>query len=675
MRFIGGLIALVILLAAVALMAASLVPASSYRGRIEAAASDAVGRDVTLGEKIDFRIWPRIGFHVTDLVVANPEGFDGDAFVDVEAADIAVDLFALLGGDVSVDRFVLQRPVIRLERKANGSANWEIAPAGDAAGEAESDAPAAGGGRSPRDLRLGDVRIENGAASYADGVSGARYDAEDINMSARLAGLNEPLEASGEMTFQGAPATFDLVVTTLGALTDGEEANVKLDARLGSSDVGADLQVVSADGAASFSGPVSIDAPDLPALAGLFGTELQDAPGFDSLTLSGAAAGDATAVRLEDLRIALDAIEATGAMTLELSGDKPKAVGSLRTGSLDLRPYMPPPPEAGAGFPEWSDAELNLRSLRNIDAELEFAADEILVNQIRTGQSRVNMSIENGRLTADLPQLQLYEGGGSGRLTVDASGAATRFAGYFDLRAVQAQPFAIDFLKNDRLLGVGALRLEFTALGDSQKAIMSSLDGEGGFDIADGAIKGVNIVKIAQSLKSVVDGGGFSPTALVAAVSSVGQPNDETSFTEFLSAFSISDGVARAPTISMAGPFFTMTGDGLVDLPRQTVDINLSPRVTDRTDGGDGLAFSAPLKITGTFNAPKIGVDAEALIADKAAGQGRRLLERALGGGASDGAGDGDGVESAAKSLLQGILGGAARNAPEEDDEGGGDNQ
>ncbi|MEO1015203.1 MAG: AsmA family protein [Pseudomonadota bacterium] len=671
MRFIGGLIALVVLLVAIAFMAASLVPASSYLGRIEAAASEAIGREVTLGDEIDFTIWPRIGFRVTDLTVANPEGFESDAFVKVEVADLAVDLFALFGGNVAVDRFVLQRPVIALERNAGGEANWELQAAG--ADEA-AEAPDGGADAAKRrgDVRLGDVSVVDGAASFSDAQSNAQYEANQINLTARLASLDEPLETAGEMVFQGAPASFNLVVASLGALIDGAESNVKLDGRLGEANVGADLSVATADDAVTFAGPVSVEAPDLPALAQLFDVELEEAPGFDSLSLAGVADGDADAVRFEDLRLALDAIKATGALTLDISGDKPKAVGALRTESLDLRPYMPPPPADGAGFPAWSDAELNLRSLRNVDAELEFTADEILINQVRTGQSRVNMTIKDGRLTADLPQLQLYEGGGSGRLSVDASGAATRFAGYFDLRAVQAQPFAIDFLKNDRLLGVGALRFEFTARGDSQKAIMSSLDGEGGFDIADGAIKGVNIVKIAQSLKSVVDGGGFSPAALVAAVSSVGQPNDETSFTEFLSAFSIDNGIARAPTISMAGPFFTMTGDGVVDLPRQTIDLNLSPRVTDRTDGGDGLAFSAPLKITGTFNAPKIGVDAEALISDRAAGQGRRLLERALGGeaeGEGEGESEGDPVEDAAKSLLRGLFGAEQdKEGPEKED-------
>ncbi|MBI1393127.1 MAG: AsmA family protein [Alphaproteobacteria bacterium] len=675
MRFVGGLIALVVLLVAIAFMAAALVPASAYKDKIEAAASERTGRTVTLGDDISFQVFPRIGFHVSSLSVANPEGFTTDAFVTVEEADLGVDLLALARGEVAIERFVLTRPIINLERRADGAGNWVLgAAAPDDASSDDSGTDGSVGADAVRDVRLGDVRIIDGAVAYADAATAARYAATAVDATARLDSLSAPFEADGAMTFQGAPSTFNLIVTTLANLRDGEPANVKLDMTAGESRIGADIKVSASENGSTFEGPLSIDAPDLPALAALFDAPLEDAPGFDSLSASGDAAGDANAVTFKNLDIRLDAIDASGEMTLRLDGARPKAIGALRTGSLDLRPYLPPPGEKPAGGAAWSDAKLNLNSLRNVDAELELAADQILLNGIETGKSRLAINLAGGRLTADLPQLQVYDGGGSGRIIVDASGAAPRMQGYFDLRAVQAQPLTQDLLSTDRLLGIGAFRIEFTARGDSQAAIMNSLDGEGGFDLADGALKGVNIAKLVGSVRDVVEGGSLAPAALTSIVSAARSPNEATDFTEFLSAFKMDNGLVRASEIAMNGPFLRMTGSGLVDLPKQTLDIRLAPRVTETIDGAEGRAFTAPMRITGSMFAPQIAVDAEALLTDKVKDQGRQLLEKALGLDTPPPSGDAaaaDGAkpkpaEDAAKSLLRGILGSGAKKPAEE---------
>ena len=85
------------------------------------------------------------------------------------------------------------------------------------------------------------------------------------------------------------------------------------------------------------------------------------------------------------------------------------------------------------------------------------------------------------------------------------------------MNSVEAQPFTMDLMKLDKLLGLGGFNMEFNATGASQAAIMSSLDGKGGFDLNDGAIKGVNIVKLAGAVATqivIVVAAGFALGAL-----------------------------------------------------------------------------------------------------------------------------------------------------------------
>jgi len=650
-RILFILIALIGVVLAVLLLAPGVIPTATYKPRIEAAASNAIGREVSIGDDLSIQIFPKTAFRVNDLTIANAEGFEGETLARVKDASVGVKLFALLSGSVEVDRFVLTEPAINLVRRADGSVNWNLA---DGAGAPDTEQ--ANSGRAPRDLKLGDVRIVDGRAAYRDEQAGRTFAAEDIDVSIVLTSLNAPLEVDGDMIFQGEPTRIDLVLTDLATLMDGEAANLKLDMKIGDTTAGADLAVTNAE-ALSYAGPIDFAAPDLPAFAALTGTALADAPGFDSLALAGDVDGGSSSMRLDGATIGFDEIDAQGSLTLDWSGAKPRATGILSTESLDLRPYMPPPATSTEGFPEWSDAQMDFKGLRNIDADFDISADAIFLNDLKIGESRLKLTVDNGRMTADIPELAMYGGQGSGRLVVNARGAMPSFAGNFDMEAVNAQPLTIDLMKHDNLLGLGAFKLDFTASGDSQRAIMSSIDGSGGFDLSNGALKGVNIAKIAQAANSLRTG-GVNPAALANAVSTARGPREETDFSTFLSNFSIADGLVNAPTISMNGPYLTMNGAGQVNLAAQTIDLRLAPRATTTADGVDGQAIAVPVRIGGTFAKPSIGIDGEALA--------RAALQETLGGFLGGAAAP----SSPEDALLQGLSGiiGSASGAPAAND-------
>lgn len=648
-RFLAALVTLVALVAAILVLAPQLIPAKAYKPQVEAAATKALGRKVTLGDKISFKLLPNAAFAVTDLVVANADGFEGAPLASVAKADIGVKLAPLFSRRVEISRFVLTDPALSFEKAADGRVNWSLG-AGAPAESPDAAAPLP-------EISLGDVRVINGRATYKDGAANKTYAASAMNLTARLASLNEPFELAGDMMFQGAPSTVSVVLTTLADIVAKEPANLKLDLNLGGATVGADLQLAGGD-ALAYSGPVKLNAPNLPALAKLFDVKLEEAPGFDTLTASGEATGQATRLSLADATITFDAIDAAGDLALDWSAAKPKATGALDVGSLDLRPYLPPPAPPGSAFPPWSTARLDLSSLRNLDANIDLVADKVFLNDIETGETRMKLTIAGGRMIADMSELTLWGGDGSGRLIVNATGATPSFAGDFILGKAQAQPFSIDMLKHDRLLGVGAFTFDFQAAGASQAAIMSSLDGKGGFDLADGALKGVNIAKLAGAVAKLYEGGGVNPAAISAAIAEAQRPDQQTDFSKFLSKFTIADGVVNTPTIAMEGPYLSMTGAGVVNLPGQKMDIRLAPRASTSADGKQGRAVAIPVKVGGTFAKPTIGVDLETLLRARAENAVKGFLNKALGG--KSGA-DGADKPSTTDSILKGVLGGGAQ--------------
>lgn len=646
-RFIGAIVALVVLLAAIVLLAPNLVPAKAYKGRLEAAASSALGRAVTLGDDISFRIFPSAAFTANDLVIANAEGFEGDYLAKVARADIGVRLIPLFSRRVEISRFVLTKPDLNLRKSADGAVNWNLAKGADA--DEEQD------GASLNELRLGDVRLEDGRAVFHDAAANKTYEMDDIDATAQLESLSEPLEVDGEMRFQGAPATVALVLTSLADVIANRPANLKLDTTLGEAAIGADLALAGGE-TLSWSGPVRLDAPDLPALAALFDVTLEEAPGFDTLSVSGTAEGSAAAIALSDATINFDAIDATGDLNLDWSGAKPKATGSLATDSLDLRPYLPPPTTSADGFPAWSTDKIDFTSLRNLDADLDISAGKVFLNEIEAGESRMNLKIANARMTASIPQLGFYGGGGSGVLVVDAAQAAPAIAGKFSMNSVEAQPFTMDLMKLDRLLGLGGFNLEFNASGASQAAIMQSLDGKGGFNLNDGAIKGVNIVKLANAVAKLYEGGLTNPATITSAVAEAQRPDEKTDFSKFLSQFTIADGLVQAPTITLEGPYLAMTGVGEINLPGQSIDLRLLPKASTSTEGTAGRTIAVPVRVGGTFSKPTLAIDIESLVRGKAEQTLKGLLDKALAPKGEDGAGE---TDEPGRQLLKGILGGA----------------
>ncbi len=692
-KLIFGLVALVVVAAAVIIILPGIIPVSTYKATIEEQASNAIGRKVTIGDDLGIKIFPKTAFKVSDLQIDNPDGFSSPYLMRVENAAIGVDLIKLLSKEIEINQFVLTSPDINLQKTKSGKVNWEI-------GNAEKASPtqdSSDNGASLNDIRLGDVRIVDGRASYKDAQAGSDYLMDDIDVDITLDSLQTPFVIKGIMNFQNSPARVDLVMNTLGKFLDNQATNLKFSMDIGESDVGGDLMVKPGK-KITFDGPITFNAPNLPALAELAGSPLPEAPGFDKLFVSGQLSGNPDLLELSGAKIKFDDIDANGDLRLALSGRRPKASGSLKAQSLDLRPYMPPPATSDEGFPAWSQEKMDLTSLRNIDADLKIATDNILVNNLKIGASEMGLKIVNGVMTADIPKMDMYKGNGSGRLVVNARNRTPSFSGNFVVGGVDAEPLCIDVFNLDNLLGLGGFKLTFNASGASQAAIMSSVDGSGGFDVNDGALKGVNVAKLARAASSFK--AGINPTAVTSAINSARGTDEVTDFSSFLSEFQMNNGVMTVPTINMSSPVLNMVGSGTINLAQQTLNLRLQPRASLNTDGSGGSGIAIPMQITGTFSDPKIGIDVQALLRGEAGKRLRGVVDGALGdqlqkspagglingvldgtlGGGSQGAGGGaatkaaeptveDAVEDIAKGALGSLFGSKKKDKEKDTDQ------
>jgi uncharacterized protein involved in outer membrane biogenesis len=192
-----GLSGLVLLLVAAALTIPLL-----FRDRLQALIDTrlraAIDADVTW-TAIDLSIvrgFPHLGVTVRQLRVCNRAPFDGLCLAEIDEVTARVALLGLLRQTLDVRSLRVQRPIVRLEAREDGIANWQVHGA-DAA------APA---GSSPSAMRLAlrEYWVEDAHVRYADRVSGLEWE---------LVGLDH----GGDGDVSAAAITFDTATHADGA--------------------------------------------------------------------------------------------------------------------------------------------------------------------------------------------------------------------------------------------------------------------------------------------------------------------------------------------------------------------------------------------------------------------------------------------------------------------------
>lgn len=336
---------------------------------------------------------------------------------------------------------------------------------------------------------------------------------------------------------------------------------------------------------------------------------------------SGTVSLSPNAINFSESRFALDNSRGAGSGAF-IYADKPTLSANLAMQTLDLTPYviadasLSSSTGANSALPGldisgsdnqnggWNTAPLDLSALNDLDAQLELSAAEIIYDQVRTGQTAMSVNLSGGIITADLNQMQLYDGRGAGRVRLDASNANPTLAANFDLASLNALSFLNDAIGLDRIAGTGDFSLSLQASGNSTLALVQSLDGESRMIFRNGALRGINIPRMVRTL---------SARTLVGWQTNETQ---QTDFSEFSAAFEIVNGLARTrdQNIRFVGPLVRATGAGTIDLPAKTLELRFDPRIVASLQGQDSTrqdlrGLGVPIVVEGTWSNPRIYPD------------------------------------------------------------------
>lgn len=702
-----------------ALFALSMMSADFVRDRLVAAVKEKTGRDLVVAGSSSFKIFPSVGVALENVSLSAPPGMTGaPPVVTMSALDVSVSLLPLLQRDLRINSLVLREPEFNLAVDAGGRKSWHFADTGgpvaashpirlaqaggtasDAPGGLPSDAAQTGAPSRLRlsQLRLDDVRIDNGTVHYSDARTGSRHEMKGLNVQLALPAITEPLTAKGDMMWNGKPVNFEGALTSVSSVIDDRPAKLRIA-------LSSDVLLSSFEGSASFrdtmdlEGIVSAQSPSVRTLAHWIGVALPPSKGFGPLTAKGLYRSNGKAWTLSSAEIALDGTTAHGQITVEMGGPRPRINANLKLTELDLNTYRRDgapdsnepqpahegkPAESGAsggassiddllarepapagprvkGYTHregWSDEPYDFSLMGLVDADAKLSVSRLFFRDIKIGQTELTVALKNRVMKTTIDDMRLYDGRGRGAIVLDGSQRdAANVNANITLENISGEPLLKDAADIDKLAGRGRLAFALAGQGQNERQLVETLNGRIEASFADGAIVGINI---PQMIRGIGQGRFSAGTA----------PTDKTDFSEMTSTWTVTNGVAQNQDLRLVSPLMRLTGSGSVMLPGRELDYTLKPKIVASLEGQGGdhnaSGIEIPVRVTGPWEKPKFQPDLKGVLRDPKTTEtikeiGKQFKGKSAGEIANDLLGDspdGQSAKAKAKDLLRQFMG------------------
>jgi AsmA protein len=668
-KLIIGLVAVIVLVIGAVLVIPFVVPVETVKSQLLAQVKEATGREARIDGDFKIAILPRVEFVAGKVSFANAKGSKTKNMVSVDRLNVQVALFPLLGGKVEIDAFVLEKPVISLEIDKNGKPNWEFGsgkkPATKASAVKSEKKSGGSGGTGLSGLKLGDVRLVDGQVSYSDARTGKTERLEAINLKIALPSLDSPMKADGSLIWNKEKIDLSFGLSNPNGFLNGKKTDVET--RIATAPVTLSFKGSAATGGKlKAGGALDLYVPSIRKLTAWVGAPLT-APGsgYGPLKITGQVDVDGAKYAFRKAKLSVDKISGSGEVAFDGGRPKPLVTAILSLGMLDLNPYLPPEakagdkgaakPASGAGGAKpavaagWSDDPIDLSGLKAVDATLDLSVAGILIRKIKIGQSNLGVTLKNGVLVTNLKKMALYKGTGRAKLTANGAGRIPRIAVDFDLANFQANPFLTDAADFKRLEGAANADLKVTTQGRSQRELVGALNGAGKVTFLNGAIRGINIAAMLRNVAS-------------AFMDSSAKKAQKTDFAELGGTYVIKRGILTNSDLSLKSPLLRLSGKGTVDLPKQTVNYRLEPKIVASTkgQGGSGSAsgISVPVIVSGPWANLSYKPDLAGALGGLAKSPGKAL--DALKGMIPGKSGSGGGALDALKGMIPGASGSGA---------------
>jgi len=321
-----------------------------------------------------------------------------------------------------------------------------------------------------------------------------------------------------------------------------------------------------------------------------------------------------------------------------------------------------------------ADTPIDLSALKKLNATGQAKIGWLKLANVKTENVNLGLKASDGVATLSPFSANLYNGSMNGTLKVDAH-STPNIAFKQNMKSVSISPLMVDAINNDMLSGTGTVNIDITTQGNTIGALKKGLAGNAALNLADGAIKGVDIAGSIREIKNKVN---------LFKKETGADKSKKTDFSELTATFDIKNGVARNEDLAMKAPILRLAkGDskGDIDIGNEKINYLAKPTVVKSLKGQGGAdlddlsGISIPVNITGTFAEPKYGMDfaaigaalAQSKLLDKVGGEKGAAVKELMGGDKVEGLKGLLGKKKGADSTAPATTNGATQSAPTEE--------
>lgn len=403
-----------------------------------------------------------------------------------------------------------------------------------------------------------------------------------------------------------------------------------------------DAQLESVKAPKAIQGILKLKTASARRTAAWLGVELPQGRGYNSLEFDGDVSIASNRVRLGQLKAKLDDTTASGDVTVDMSGERRVVSGKLNLDKLDSGLYLGADSKAGggsdgtkvaqleslaagpyqlvleplkpsleayvagaAGGPlkkeenleslrpsgavAWSGEDLGLGALKegDTDLDLDLSVGELSHGNLNFGKTELAAKLAGGRLDLNVKEAEPLEGKISGTVKIDASGEVPALAVDLKAQGVRVEKVIRQAAQRDVIRGALSGEAKLAAHGNSQAALIGSLNGTAHGVVKNGVVVGYDVRRIVRP---------FANRSY--------NPNHTTPFDSLASDFEIAGGVSKNPNIALDGPAIVVRAEGEANLKTAEIDYRTKLSLVPPPSN-----FSLPLKILGTWRNIKAALD------------------------------------------------------------------
>jgi AsmA protein len=554
---------------------------NQYKDQIIEVVRDKTGRELTIEGKLGWSFFPWVGIETGRLALSNAPEFGKEPFAQIEAAGVKVKLLPLLHKEIAVNTFLLDGLKLNLARNTAGKTNWDdlLTPT-PAAKPTEKTKPETGPAIGGLNINKVDIRRAN--ITWKDLASGADYTVHKLDLKTGNIAAGKPVDVQLAFDMESGQPPVRVRVELKSRMTLDLAAQ-KLDvASLALTLGGLNLQTrftgTKIIDAPSFSGGLEIAAFSPRALMEKLGIKIEttDKNALDKLGLKSNFSATTDSLELKGLELNLDDSRVSGSLAVRQFSN-PSYRFDLTLDQIDLDRYFPPAAPTTAPGTKTNAATANpvevpLTALRNLNADGKLRIQKLKAMKLHSSEALIQVSAKSGLITLGPNQAKLYSGQYAGRITLDARGDTPTLAMDESVRGVELAPMLKDALDFDKFTGVANLSAKVTAAGLDATQVKQTLNGTAVFAVQNGAIKGIDLKKMADTIAAAKRDKSYQKLAELTP-----QAGDETRFSQLGGTAQITNGVVRNNDMKIqSADLLNVTGQGSANLPKETLSYNVT---------------------------------------------------------------------------------------------------